>query len=419
MGGADKRIALTDPSLRLTDSSTQQIKNHKGNTMQIEPKTLDAINTALKTVILAKNTLEILNNVRISSQDDEFIAYVDNNDSQLTVTKFLEHDDSRENLPETLIDFKTLDKITKKASKTGNMLQISQNAQNSCNVNYGPNKFTLAMGAREHMPSYNNVQYSNQCTMPIIDFYKALERVSGAISHDETRYYLNGIYMHVNDEGKLVFVATDGHRLYKQSFDKNEAISPSFQGQIISKESVKALLKLLKGVKEGNIYWSQDDSEGLNLRFTWQNEGLFLRYNTLSIDGTFPDYERVIPHKPTAISVFNSKPTLECLDNCLMVSEKNRGTARFTFTSDGFRISADHGINHDKNANFTRLIEHDYRYTESELESGFETKYMIDLLNKAKTDDWEFNQNTPNDPCVLSTDSLANFIAVIMPKRLG
>src|SRR5690606_23357863 len=116
-----------------------------------------------------------------------------------------------------------------------------------------------------------------------------IERTQFAISNEETRYYLNGIYIHtldVNGQQVLRAVATDGHRMARAETDA-PAGSAGMPGIIIPKKTVSEVQKLLDGA-EGDVQVEVSDTK---IRFTLGGVVLLSKL----IEGTFPDYERVTP----------------------------------------------------------------------------------------------------------------------------
>ena len=128
--------------------------------------------------------------------------------------------------------------------------------------------------------------------LPARTLAELIDRTRFAISTEETRYYLNGIFLHVSDEDQPVLkaAATDGHRLARYTLPQPDGAA-GMPDVIVPRKAVAELRKLLEESLDGNV---EIDLSASKVRFTLGGEGGVVLTSKL-IDGTFPDYSRVIP----------------------------------------------------------------------------------------------------------------------------
>src|SRR5690606_1342833 len=147
-------------------------------------------------------------------------------------------------------------------------------------------EFKLASLPPEDFPAINTIDLPHRFKINGKDFLSLLERTRFAMSTEETRYYLNGIYLHPVQSHEIRAVATDGHRLARLSFAMPQGI-PDFPGVILSRKTVNEVIKIL-GEAEEEIEISLSETQ---VSFKFNHVYLTSRL----IDGSFPDYEAIIP----------------------------------------------------------------------------------------------------------------------------
>src|SRR5690606_29586385 len=168
------------------------------------------------------------------------------------------------------------------------MLRLSDDAA-SMAVLSGRASFRLQCLPQSDFPQLSAGEFSHVFRMDSQELKKLIDRTQFAISTEETRYYLNGIYFHVIEAGgrlRLRAVATDGHRLARSEMEA-PAGAEGMPGVIIPRKTVAELHKL---VDEPDIKVVVELSDS-KIRFTIGQVVLTSKL----IDGTFPDYQRVIP----------------------------------------------------------------------------------------------------------------------------
>lgn len=247
-------------------------------------------------------------------------------------------------------------------------------------------------------------------TMTGAAFWAALDSTMSAISTEATRYYLNGIYMHVAHDGALRFVATDGHRLYRQDMAAPDG-SAEMPGVIIPLKTVAILHKLLKGK-------ACPDSVGIELtatklRVTWGDADLHVTRHSKFIDGTYPDYERVIPPSPKYSARFEPEAALEAIRAVALIGGGKARAVKLTMKPGRIALGAT-----SENDSASADIEADSTCPDG-FETGYNSGYITDAIATASPDGAAitWRGSGKGDPTIF-TGSREGWMAVLMPMRV-
>jgi DNA polymerase III subunit beta len=234
-------------------------------------------------------------------------------------------------------------------------------------------------------------------------FRQQLENVQFAMAHQDIRYYLNGMLLAVS-EGRLVTVATDGHRL---SFSSSAIDSGDTKCEVIlPRKTVGELIKLLgEGEADRGV---RIDLKANQARFEVGETELVSKL----IDGKFPDYTKVVPSGYTKRIRLDRVQLLQALNRAAILSnEKIRGV-RILLTKDNLNIICTN--NEQEEAQEELAIE----YASDPIDIGFNVNYLLDLLNHsdAKEIDWSFGD--ANSSTLLTIPGNEDFKYVVMPMRI-
>lgn len=253
------------------------------------------------------------------------------------------------------------------------------------------------------------------------EFWRAIDGTIAAVSTEETRYYLNGIYMHaptINGASELRFVATDGHRLYLQSMPKPAGLA-DFPGVIIPRKTAALLHKLLKGKACPETV--DIDFTDTRIRFSWFDDNREVVLTSKLVDGTFPDYPRVMPALDWAerdgrlhTASFDPEEMLEAVRAVSLISSQRGRAVKVSFEGAYCRLSVDNpeagSASADVACGFTGG---DY------FESGYNAGYLVDIITTASpggtTVKWAGTDY--GAPCQFTGDR-AGWIGVLMPMRV-
>ena len=244
------------------------------------------------------------------------------------------------------------------------------------------------------------------------DLIKAFDRVKFAISTEETRYYLNGAYVHfaaTSDGNFLRFVTTDGHRLAQYSLPAM-AIPSDLPGLIIPAKTIKTLLAVYAALKKAKQAPEtiKVESGTEKIKFTLGNVEIVSKV----IDGQFPDYERVVPRhndKICSMKVADFDSAVEQV--CLISYEKSRAV-KLNFEKGECKLWVH---NPDAGSSETTVLTD---YAREPMEIGFNGLYLRDVMAEIEGKHFTMQLNDSGSPTVFLDPSEPRFLAILMPKRV-
>ncbi|MDQ0503797.1 DNA polymerase III subunit beta [Xanthobacter agilis] len=241
-----------------------------------------------------------------------------------------------------------------------------------------------------------------------VEFRRLVDKTQFAISTEETRYYLNGIYLHVTDAaatGKpmLRAVATDGHRLAQAELDAPEGAA-GLPGVIVPRKTVAEIQKLLED-KEAEATVSVSTT-----KIRVQVGAITL--TSKLIDGTFPDYGRVIPQGNDKILNVDKDEFAAAVDRVSTVSSE-RGRAVKLALGDGKLTLS---VTNPDSGSATEELEVDY--AAEPLEIGFNSRYLLDITAQLEGDTAELKLADPGSPTLVRDSTKTDALYVLMPMRV-
>jgi DNA polymerase-3 subunit beta len=242
--------------------------------------------------------------------------------------------------------------------------------------------------------------------MPATGFKVLIDRTQFAISTEETRYYLNGIFFHsVEDEGELVLraVATDGHRLARAQIEAPVG-SEGMPGIIIPRKAVGEIQRLLED-PDGTVMIELSDTK---IRLSLDT----LVLTSKLIDGTFPDYNRVIPAGNDKELTLERASFTAAVDRVSTISS-DRGRAVKLSLSEGQLVLS---VNNPDSGSAEEEIT--VGYTNDDLDIGFNSRYLLDITSQLSGDEAIFMFADPGSPTLIRDTSNNGAIYVLMPMRV-
>lgn len=232
------------------------------------------------------------------------------------------------------------------------------------------------------------------------------EKVSFAMSNEEVRYYLNGAFLHtVADDGepRLVAVATDGHRLSKVSMPAPDG-SGKMPAVIVPRKAVGEIVRLLDG-RDGEVKVSVSEAK---LSVTAGPTCLL----TKLIEGSFPDYARVIPQGGSRMAVVDADALSAAADRVSTVSGERGKAVRLSFAGTSLKLEV-------KNPDAGDAEEEVQAEFEGEpLEIGFNARYLAEALRAVAADTIRIRLDDPGSPAVMTSAASADHLVVVMPMRV-
>lgn len=364
----------------------------------MERSPLLTVLTHVSDVVERRNTIPILSNVLLDATlgglkvtaTDMDLVIVDTAPAQVEVEGAV------------TVPARTLADIVRKLSD-GSQVELEQApGSDILQVRSGRSSFKLQTLPASDFPTMDEGSFASSFDLSGENLRKIIDGTQFAISTDETRYYLNGIYMHVADS-TLRGVATDGHRLARISLPA-PAGAESMSGVIIPRKTVLVLRKLIEET-DGDIALSLNEN---TVRFAFGGAVITSKL----IDGNFPDYEKVIPQGNDKTMVLNVATFAGAVDRVSTISQERGCAIKIAIATGEVTLSAtssDGGDAHD-------LVEVDY--TGDGLEIGFNAKYLLDVSSQIKSEKATFLMNDGASPTIISDADDDSALYVLMPMRV-
>ncbi|MEH6832794.1 DNA polymerase III subunit beta [Sulfitobacter sp.] len=362
---------------------------------------LKAVSQA-QSVVERRNTIPILANVLIEAEGSDVsfratdldIEVVDKAPAQV------------ERAGATTVAATTLHEIVRKLPDGSLVSLTADNAAGRLTVEAGRSNFSLATLPKEDFPVMATSEYASNFKANAAVLRRLFDKSKFAISTEETRYYLNGVYMHIaeGDGGKkLRCVATDGHRLARIDADMPEGAA-DMPGVIVPRKTVGELRKLLDD-DDMEIAVSVSETK---VRFATP----LITLTSKVIDGTFPDYTRVIPQGNTRKLEVDAADFARAVDRVATVSSERSRAVKLQLDEDRLILSV--------NAPDSGAAEEELAvaYSDERLEIGFNAKYLLEIASQVDRENAVFMFNSSGDPTLMREGNDTSAIYVVMPMRV-
>ncbi len=260
----------------------------------------------------------------------------------------------------------------------------------------------------EDFPSMTAGQLPHRFHLSALTLRGLIDRTRFAISTEETRYYLNGIYLHaVESDGqrRLRAVATDGHRLARVEEELPEGAG-AMPGVIIPRKTVAELRKLLEEVT-GSVEVGLSDTR---IQFTVGP----ITLTSKLIDGTFPEYDRVIPRDNDKVLRVGKKDFAEAVARVAAISSERSRPVKLALQKDLLTLSA---ASPDQGTAVEELDGDRVQYAAGPLEIGFQARYLNDITDQI-TEQVEFRFADGSAPTIVCDSADESALYVLMPMRV-
>ncbi|TVQ59069.1 MAG: DNA polymerase III subunit beta [Rhodobacteraceae bacterium] len=273
-------------------------------------------------------------------------------------------------------------------------------------VSAGRSRFTLPTLPTEDFPAMADSEYAARYTAPAPALRRLLEKASFAISTEETRYYLNGVYLHVADAGgakRLRAVATDGHRLACIDAEAPEG-AESAPDVIVPRKTVAEARKLLED-DAAEIVVSVSPTR---IRF----EAGDLTLTSKVIDGSFPDYTRVIPQGNDRRMAVDPQEFARTVDRVATVSAERSRAVKLGLDEDRLVLT----VNSPDSGSATDELT--VAYDGPPMEIGFNAKYLLEIAGQIDKADAVFLFADSGAPTLVREGEDDSAVYVVMPMRV-
>ena len=352
----------------------------------------------IQSVVERRNTIPILSNVKIIANSEGISLTA--TDLDLEIIESLDKANTIED-GEITTSAHTLYDIVRKLPE-GSSLDIATKDNDKLELSCGQSNFELSTLPVEDFPEMSSGEMPCNFIIDSEELANMIDKSKFAISTEETRYYLNGIFFHAINNS-LRSVATDGHRLacIQSNLPEGADDIPSI---IIPKKTIGEVRKLIEDI-EGNINLFISETK---IRFEVTNISLTSKL----IDGTFPDYERVIPKTNTKIMTVKTHDFASSIDRVATISSDKSKAVKFAINNNSLTLTV---INPDAG---TAVEKVDVSYEADDLEVGFNARYLLDIASQISGDTMTFILEDPGAPALINDSAHEDATYVLMPMRV-
>lgn len=355
----------------------------------------------VQSVVERRNTIPILSNVMIEAEGDSVamtatdldIAIVEKTGATVTEAGA------------TTVPAHTLFDIARKLPD-GSEVELSLEDNDRLVVKAGRSRFTLACLDKEDFPEMSQGDLPHRFALAAEELKRLVDKARFAISTEETRYYLNGIYLHVastENGDTLRAVATDGHRLAQVEQDVPEGAT-GMPGIIVPRKTVGEVRKLIDEF-EGEISIALSDT-----KICFSFDGAVV--TSKLIDGTFPDYSRVIPEGNDKALEMDCRILSEAVDRVSTISSDKTRSVKLSLSDGTLTLS----VNSPDSGTATEELS--ASYGSDALEIGFNSRYLLDILAQVEGESVHVLLADPSAPTVIRDVMDEAALYVLMPMRV-
>ena len=356
----------------------------------------------VQSIVEKRNTIPVLSNVKIEAMEDGISFKATDMDTEITEIV----DAKVAETGATTAPAHMLYDIVRKLSDGSDVEITFPDEKGQLTIASGRSKFALSTIGVEDFPVISGDKLPVNFSMAKEELKDVIDRTKFAVSTEETRYYLNGIYIHAKNEGEakvLRVVATDGHRLACVESPLPQG-AENMSGVIIPRKTIGEARKLLDDTSAENIAISLSENK---IRFIMEDVTLTSKL----IDGTYPDYERVIPTDNDKVLELGVKDLSQAVDRVSVVAERTRAIKVITAPNHITITTSSPDLG-------SAQEEVEAKYDSDSLEIGYNFRYLLDILNEVKGDSVKIRFADGSSPSVIHDTSDTSAIYVLMPMRV-
>ena len=370
--------------------------------LTIERTALQKALAHVRSVVERRTTIPILSNVMIEGADNSLSLTA--TDMDIAIVEKVPADVA---VPGAItLPAHTLYDIVRKLPEGSQVSFESGEDSSRVEICAGRSRFSLSCLATEDFPVMTDDDLPHSFTLSSALCRDLVYRTRFAMSSEETRYYLNGIYFHTTMEGStpvLRAVATDGHRLARVEIPQPDGAA-DMPGIIVPRKAVAELRKLIED-NEVDIVVTLSDTK---IRFTFDDVVLTSKL----IDGTFPDYERVIPADNDKIMEVDRQSFADAVDRVSAISAEKSRSVKLVLSGTNLVLSA----SSPESGSATEELE--VSYESDAMEIGFNARYLLDITQQIEGDRAQFVMSDAASPTIVREVGDASALYVLMPMRV-
>lgn len=354
---------------------------------------------AVQNVVSTRTTLPILSNVLLRADNDrlEFTA------TDLDVTIACAVEAKVKKAGASTVPVKRLFGIVRELSNSEMDIEVDE--KHACTVRSGPSFYKINGLSADEFPPMPKFKEDKKVVLPQETVKGMMKKTSFAISTDESRYVLNGIFLSLKDH-KMTMVATDGRRL--ALVDEEVDISETSHGEfIVPAKTVNELNRLLQDKGELELRYAENQAS-----FTLKDEkGSSILIVTKLIEGNYPNYRQVIPAETKERVSLVREEFLHALRRAEIMTSEKSNSVKLSFGKNKLEITANSPEVGEAKESLA------VNYKGAEMAIAFNPKYMIDPLNALPNDEVFLELIDELSPGVLKING--PFLYVVMPMRLS
>ena len=356
-------------------------------------------------IVEVRHTLPILSNIILEAKDDKLILSSTNLDiycSDKIKAEVLQPG-------EVSVSAVTFFEIIKRLPSGSEVLMIMEEGENEIRLTCGRSKFNLSTLKTDDFPIISDSDLSTNFVLSADELIRIIDKTKFAVSNEETRYYLNGIFLHKAERNSIQFlraVATDGHRLAQYDIPLPQG-AEDITGIIIPKKTIYELRKVLDDAN-GDVSVSLNENK---IKFSFND----LKVVSKVIDGTFPDYTKVIPQKNDKNFKTNNSDLKNAIDrvSAVAANEESKSKAiKFCIENNSLSLS----VESQSKGSANEMI--DVNYSGDKVDIGFNSKYIIDICNEVDGDEISISLSDSISPAIILDKTDENLFFVLMPMRI-
>ena len=356
-------------------------------------------------IVEVRHTLPILSNIVLQAKDSELILSSTNLDIYCSdkINAEIMHPG------EISVPAVTFFEIIKRLPAGSDVLMAMKDIDSELTLKCGRSKFHLSTLKTDDFPAISESDLVTKFVISADELIRMIDKTKFAISNEETRYYLNGIFFHKAEKNSINFlraVATDGHRLAQYDIPLPEG-AKDMTGIIIPKKTIFELRKVLDDA-DGDVAISLNENK---IKFTFSD----LKVISKVIDGTFPDYTKVIPINNNKKFKTNNLELKSAIDrvSAVAINEETKSKAiKFSVDNNKLNLSVESQSKGSANE------ELDINYNSDKVDIGFNSRYIMDICNEVDGDEIDINLLDSVSPAIILDKTDENLFFVLMPMRI-
>ena len=356
-------------------------------------------------IVEVRHTLPILSNIIITANDN--LLSLSSTNLDIFCSDSIEAQVSQNGA--TSVSASTFYEIVKRLP-SGSEIHASLSEEDSTLIiKCGRSKFNLTTISPDDFPKISHDDLDISFVLSVTELKRMIDKTKFAISNEETRYYLNGVFLHQTQKNSIDIlraVATDGHRLAQYDIPLPQG-AKDMNGIIIPKKMIQELRRVLDDAT-GDINIQLNENK---IKFSFNNMQIISKV----IDGTFPDYTKVIPQSNDKSITTNNEELKKAIDrvSAVAINEETKSKAiKLIIESNKISLSV------DSSSRGSAIEEIDLDYNNEKVEIGFNSRYLIDICNEIDGDKINLKFLNSTSPAIILDNTDENLFFVLMPMRI-